>query len=194
MLLRREKEGLRLARQDESSTSTSKSKDKIKTFFWEMVGFYWYKILTTKPLTRYPWKKIKLYIRPLQEHLVPFAVADHRCRKLDLLHLLQWRRSRMKLPADSRFDKESSNLKPISSTQCRSNVERLGQILFSPKTDASRNTGMLRPTSSNPTKGIQGHIPVYRSRWKVNLQGRDTNPVNTSPVKAPSLLRTTAKL
>jgi hypothetical protein len=139
---------------------------------------------------RVPLKENKLYIRPLQEHPVPFAVADHRCRKLDLLHLPQWRRSRMKLPADSRFDKESSNLKPISSTQCCSNIERLGQIPFSPKTDASRNTGMLRPISSNPAKGIQGHLPY---RWKLNLQGRDTNPVNTSPVKAPSLLRTTAK-
>lgn len=53
---------------------------------------------------------------------------------------------------------------------------------------------MLQPTSIIPTKGIQGHLLAYRSKWNLNLQGRDKSPMNTSPVKAPSLLWTTAML
>jgi hypothetical protein len=138
-----------------------------------MVGFYWYWMLTTKPLTRYPWKKIKLHICPLQEHPVPVAIADHRCRSLVLLHLPQLRISRMKLPADFRFDNESWFFKPISNIPCCFTVERPEQTPLSPKTDTSHITGKLQPTSNNPTKGIQEHQP-------------DKILVKTPPVKAPT--------
>jgi hypothetical protein len=105
---------------------------------------------------------------------------------------------KMKLPSNFRFDKESSILKLISSTHCCSNVECPRQIPLSPKIDVNRNTSMLWLTNSNPTKGIQEHLPAYRSEWSLNLQGktprRDKSRVNTPPVKAPSLLRTTAML
>ena len=169
-----------------------------KFFFWERVGFYLYRTLTTKPPDQVPLKEKEI------THKFSKGASGARRRRRPSLPSPdsppspQWRRSRMKLPADSRIDEESSNFEPISSTSCCWNDERPGQTSTSPGTDASRITSEFRPTSNNHTKGIQEHQPAYRSWWSFNLQRktpwRDTNPMNIPSVKASSLLQTTAKL
>jgi hypothetical protein len=63
----------------------------------------------------------------LKEHPKTVVVANRCCRKLDLPHLLQRRRPRMKLMAGSQIDEESTIKKAIGSTPKASNLSAEGK-------------------------------------------------------------------
>jgi hypothetical protein len=43
---------------------------------------------------------------------------------------------------------------------------------------------MLQPTSGNPTKGIQGHLPAYKSKWSLNPPREGHKPSEHSTGKS----------